>query len=53
MPRKRKTRAAVVESRAPAKVPDGQEGTDLTKQEKMDKLEVFLKDFDNQGKLQM
>ena len=46
MPRKRKTRAAAAENRAPAKIPDGNGGADLVQETKKDKLDIILKDFD-------
>ena len=49
MPRKRKTKASVSSTRPKAKIPDGDEGKGLTKEEKLAKLELLLADFDNEG----
>ena len=51
MPRKRKTRAVAASRRAPAKVPDGNDGSELEEENRREKLELLLKDFNVECKL--
>merc|ERR1711894_360680 len=48
MPRKRKTRA--YGGRPKPKMPEGDEGNDVEKEAREEKLRVFLEDFDNEAK---
>ena len=52
MPRKRKTRGVASSSaRAPAKIPEGNEGENLQPEQKQKKLDVILDDFDVESEL--
>ena len=42
--------ATKASSRAKPKLPDGDEGAALTAEQKREKLELMLQDFDNEGK---
>ena len=50
MPRRRKTAASSASRRPRARLPDGDQGKNLSREQKLEKLQVLLKDFDAQGK---
>lgn len=49
MPRKRKT--AALSKRAKPKLPESDEENHLSEEERQDKLQIFLKEFDKKGEM--